>query len=188
MSTEVTVHPTAKIALTAVLIAVIVGGGLIGIKRLIRPSQNAEESGIASSAGSVSHVSASPDLLLPVIRVAVDPDAHESDWSEALAAVLHGRTEVVTDYGRVDVLTDRFAIEVERIAKWHESIGQASHYSETTKKKPVVALILLPTDKIDKLELIEDTCNSKGIKLVLLQTTKAQQGGGGNPAKPGASP
>jgi hypothetical protein len=187
MPTEVTVHPTAKIALVAVLIAVTVGSALIGLKRLIRPSQDAE-SAIVSSAANVSHVSASPDLLLPVIRVAVDPDAHESDWSEALAAVLHGRTEVVTDYGRVDVLTDRFAIEVERMAKWHESIGQASHYSETTKKKPVVALILLPTDNVDKLELIEDTCNSKGIKLVLLQTTKAQQGGGGNPAKPGASP
>jgi hypothetical protein len=98
----------------------------------------------------------------------------------APAAVLSGRTEVATDHGRVDVLTDRFAIEVDRMAKWHEGIGQAIHYSETTKKRPGIAFIVLPSDNFDKLQLIEDTCVSKGIRLVILQTTKAQQDSAGN--------
>lgn len=180
MPTEITVHPTAKIALVAVLIAVVVGSGLVGLKRLLKPKEDSSPH-IESSFASASQVETLPDLLLPVIRLAVDPEAHESDWSEALAAVLSGRTEVATEHGRVDVLTDRFAIEVDRLVKWHESIGQASHYASTTKKRPVVALIILPSDNADKLELVEDTCTSKGIKLVILQTTKAQQDGAGQP-------
>jgi hypothetical protein len=170
MPTEVTIHPTARIALLAVLIAVVVGGGLVGLKRLIGSSQ-AQKAAAASSSAAASEVGTLSGFILPVVRVAVRPDAHESEWSEALAAVLGGRTEAATDHGRVDVLTDRFAIEVDRLAKWHESIGQASHYSETTKKRPVVALIVLPSDNLDKLDLIEATCVGKGIKLLILQTT-----------------
>jgi hypothetical protein len=174
MPTEVTIHPTARIAFFAVLIAVIVGGGLVGLKRLRKPTQAANTPS-AGAAVTGSDIGLFSEFLLPVTRVPVSPDAHESAWSEALAAVLNGRTEVATDHGRVDVLTDHFAIEVDRLAKWHESIGQASHYAETTRKRAAVALIVLPDDRQDKIELIESTCNSKGIKLLILQTTKAQQ-------------
>jgi hypothetical protein len=174
MPTEVTIHPTAKIALFAALIAVVVGGGLVSLKRLIKTSQGDETPHVSTDVIQ-SNVSSFSDFLLPVISVPVSTDAHESDWSEALAAVLGGRTEVSTDHGRVDVLTDRFAIEVDRLAKWHESLGQASHYAESTKKRPAVALIVLPNDSIEKIELIENTCNSRGIKLLILQTTKAQK-------------
>lgn len=174
MPTQVTIHPTARIALVAVLIAVVVGGGLVSLKRLLKPSP-VTDAPTASVAFSRSNIDSFSEFLLPVIRVPVSPDAHESDWSEALAAAINGRTEVATDHGRVDVLTDRFAIEVDRLAKWHESIGQASHYAETTKKRAAVALIVLPNDSQDKIELIESICNSKGIKLLILQTTKAQQ-------------
>lgn len=175
MSTEVTLHPTAKIALVAVVIAVAAGSGLVGLKRILKP----EEGNLPlkeSTSASPGKVEILPDFLLPVIGLPIDPEAPESNWSEALAAVLSGRTEVTTEHGRVDVLTDRFAIEVDRLTKWHESIGQASHYASTTGKRPVVALIILPNDNTDKLELVEDTCTSKGIKLIILQTTKAQSG------------
>jgi len=177
MPTEVTVHPTAKIALTAVLIAVVVGGGLVGIKRLVHGSQT-EDSMIPPSAIRTGEVGALSQFLLPVVRVPVSPEAHEHEWTEALAATLDGRTEVATDHGRIDVVTDRFAIEVDRLAKWHEAIGQASHYAETTKKRPAIALIVLPGEGVEKLELIEDTCDSKAIKLLILETTKAQSGPG----------
>jgi len=187
MPTEVTIHPTAKIALTAVLIAVVVGVGLVGIKRLIRASQTEDSVGSASAI-TTSEIGTLSRFLLPVVRVPVSPNAHESEWSEALAATLNGRTEVATDHGRIDVLTDRFAIEVDRLAKWHEAIGQASHYSETTKKRPAIALIILPGDGIEKLELIEDICDGKGIKLLILETTKAQQADAGNRLPPVPDP
>src|SRR6056297_3029238 len=101
MPTEVTVHPTAKIALIAVLIAVVVGGGLVGLKRLIRSSQTTEPAA-ASSSIPLSEVGTLSGFLLPVVRVPVRPEAHESEWSEALAAVLGGQTEVATEHGRVD--------------------------------------------------------------------------------------
>lgn len=181
MSAEVTVHPTAKIAGVAVLIAVVAGSGLVGLKRLLKSPEGSKSQEASSPATYISSVETLPDSLLPVVRVGVDPKADEADWSEALAAFLFGRTEVATDHGRVDVLTDRFAIEVDRLAKWHEAIGQASHYAGTTNKRPAIALIILPGDNTQKLELVEDTCASKGIKLVILQTTKAQQGGVPNP-------
>jgi hypothetical protein len=34
---------------------------------------------------------------------------------------------------------------------------------------------MLPSDSFDKLELIEATCVSKGVKLLILQTTKEAQ-------------
>jgi len=179
MPTEVTVHPTAKIALIAVVIAVAAGSALVGVKRLLSPSEEVTPQS-PSLASTPVETQTLPEFLLPVVQVPVDPDASESDWAESLAAVISGRTEVATDYGRVDVVTDRFAIEVDRLAKWHEAIGQATHYSETTQKRPAIALIVLRTDNTTKLELIEETCTTKGIRLVILQTTKAQQGSGGN--------
>lgn len=167
MPTQVTVHPTAKIAFVAVLLSVFVGGGIVGLKRILSPEEPQLKA--SDSAPIVSQVRTLNEYLLPVIDLPVPADAPESYWSEALAAVLGGQTEVATQSGRVDVMTDRFAIEVDRLAKWHEAIGQASHYSHTSNKRAAAAIILLPTDSLEKIPLIEETCLSKGIKLILLQ-------------------
>ena len=46
------------------------------------------------------------------------------------------------DYTRVDCLTDTHAVEFDFANKWHESIGQALHYSVMTGKRAKVVLIL----------------------------------------------
>lgn len=171
MSTTTTLHPTAKIALKVIVISLVVGFCLLGIKRLIKPKQDNHISENKQEEQNY-HIETLTDYLLPVLRVPVDIKAHESEWCNALAKALLGETEVTTEHGRVDVLTDRFAIEVDRLAKWHEAIGQASHYAETTKKKATIALIILPNDNLDKLELIDKTCANKGIKLIILQPIK----------------
>ena len=43
--------------------------------------------------------------------------------------------------GHPDVVTDRFAIEVDRLANWKEGLGQAYAYSVDTEKEPVLALM-----------------------------------------------
>jgi len=43
--------------------------------------------------------------------------------------------------GRIDLLTEDFAIEVDFIQKWHEGIGQALHYASATGKRPALALV-----------------------------------------------
>ena len=69
----------------------------------------------------------------------------ESHWRDALAEHFRQtesdvKTEVVLKGGRCDVVTEEFAIEVDRANKWHEAIGQALHYALYLKKKPCIAL------------------------------------------------
>jgi hypothetical protein len=116
----------------------------------------------------------SGDLLLPVIDLRLPDAGLESHWSAALAMRLSGQTEAAVEGGRVDVLTEHYAIEVDRLEKWHEAIGQAAHYGLKTGRVPVAA-IMVPSDLWPisqatnaKLLLIDETCSKQGIKLVLL--------------------
>ena len=45
------------------------------------------------------------------------------------------KMEVPVKYGRIDLLTDDYAIEVDSLEKFHEAIGQALHYAKETGKK-----------------------------------------------------
>lgn len=38
--------------------------------------------------------------------------------------------EVPVRYGRIDLLTSDYAIEVDKLEKFHEAIGQALHYAK----------------------------------------------------------
>jgi hypothetical protein len=173
MPTRVQIHPTTKIAAIAVVCAIAVVVSILGVKRLIH--SDAPHAGVASQQGFVSGSSTSAPLLLPIIELTIADASLEKNWSSALAQVLGGRTEVSIEGGRVDVLTEHYAIEVDRLEKWHEAIGQASHYALKTKKTPVAALII-PSDSwplapsaVAKLRLVEETCLGKGIRLVLLR-------------------
>ncbi|THH36412.1 hypothetical protein [Neolewinella litorea] len=66
----------------------------------------------------------------------------ESDYTRALARSLGGRTEVSVTSGRVDILTDVHAIEVDWAPKWKESIGQALWYGLQTNRRAGIILIL----------------------------------------------
>ncbi len=115
------------------------------------------------------------ELLLPVVDLAISNASLESSWASALSSRLNGDTEVVVDGGRVDVVASDYAIEVDRVDKWHEGIGQATHYGTVTERIPVLALIVASDDwplsgrTRDKLKLIDETCMQQGIKLLLLR-------------------
>lgn len=102
----------------------------------------------------------------------------ESAWRDALAARLDGQSEVRIEGGRIDVLTDEWAIELDWPHKWHEGLGQALHYADATGKQGVVALISY-TQGADQLrektrrrfELVERQCEKNGIKLIVLFPT-----------------
>lgn len=65
----------------------------------------------------------------------------EAYWQHAYNdLVADGATEVRIPGGRVDILNDEYAIEVDRAGKWHEAIGQALHYANATGRKPAIAL------------------------------------------------
>ena len=72
-------------------------------------------------------------------------DAHEPVWSGWLAQQINGEAEArfVDDAGkgRVDILTDRFAIEVEW-PKAPESLEQASRHGRAFDRQPVVVYLV----------------------------------------------
>ena len=52
-----------------------------------------------------------------------------------------GETEVRIPFGRVDCVTDTYAIEFERGKNWKDGIGQSLYYAMITGKQPMIYLI-----------------------------------------------
>lgn len=66
----------------------------------------------------------------------------ESYYQDEFAKIIGGETELVLpDRTRVDILTDKYAIEVDFANKWAEGIGQSLYYALSTGKRPGVLLI-----------------------------------------------
>lgn len=54
-----------------------------------------------------------------------------------------GETEVRLPNGnRADCITDKYAVEIDFAAKYHEAIGQALDYADQTGKRPAILLIV----------------------------------------------
>ncbi|MEX2173071.1 MAG: hypothetical protein WD872_01830 [Pirellulaceae bacterium] len=179
MSTRTQLHPTAKTA------GVILGGGLaaifvvFGIRQYFGSHPSADNHFLATQevivVAPAPTMSASIEPLLPILELTISDASLESGWSAALAAVLGGQTEVSVEGGRIDILTDNYAIEVDRLEKWHEAIGQAAHYGLKSDRIAVAAL-MVPSDLWPmnaktkaKLLLIDETCTKQSIKLVILR-------------------
>lgn len=65
-----------------------------------------------------------------------------------LAVTFDGEPEVRNwDGTRVDLVTDRHAIEVDYAPKWAEAIGQALYYAEVQDKSPMVILLVQDMEK-----------------------------------------
>jgi hypothetical protein len=94
---------------------------------------------------------------------------NEKDFQEAFNKIYFkgkAQTEVPVKYGRVDILSDDYAIEVDRLEKFHEAIGQALHYAKETGKKPAIAIFIVdhePGDK-EKLKYVKWLCDYYKIK------------------------
>jgi hypothetical protein len=113
-------------------------------------------------------------LLFTLISACAAPKHHilqtEKDYQEAFNRVyFQGRAEmeVPVKYGRIDLLTGDYAIEVEGIDKFHEGIGQALHYAKETGRKPGLAVFITdPTEhELEKLKYVRRLCQSLGIKV-----------------------
>ena len=93
--------------------------------------------------------------------------AIENDYSDVLADRLNGQREVrLWDDVRVDILTDKYAIEVDWAAKWPEAIGQSLYYAILTKKEPMI-ILLIKDDKTERRHVYrcQTVCAKYGIRL-----------------------
>ena len=91
-------------------------------------------------------------------------------WSKRLAEVLGADEEVRVERGRVDVLAENYAIEVDRFEKYHEAIGQAIHYRAETGKTGVIALMVTRENlDLGKAAYIEENlCLPNDLKMIVL--------------------
>jgi hypothetical protein len=113
-------------------------------------------------------------LLLLLIIACAAPQQQtlrtEKDYQIAFNdAYFHGRArmEVSVKYGRIDLLTDEYVIEVDRLESFHEAIGQALHYAKETGKKPAIAIFMdeqRDEDK-EKLKYVIRLCGHYKIKV-----------------------
>lgn len=94
----------------------------------------------------------------------------ESDWQTAFNEnVTHGQMEYSTIHGRVDILTDNNAIEVDYVRNYLQGIDQVLQYSTETGRKPGIALIIDgPEDSFQSLIQAKLLCNKQNIKFWLV--------------------
>jgi len=68
-------------------------------------------------------------LLVPLVASS-QTGAQYADYIQGL---IRGQREVSVASGRVDLMTKEYAFEIERVAKWKDSIGQSIWYGLTSE-------------------------------------------------------
>lgn len=159
-----------RIGIVAVVVLAMLGLAVRFLKH------NRPESGNGPHAAPFADFSTLSDtLLVPVIELEVQDRTLEKNWTAALAARLGGQAEVTVPYGRIDVLTGTYAIEIDYLHKWKEGIGQTLHYASVKGITPCLALIYERTENQTdagmngEIAHVESLCTSKGIRLLILK-------------------
>lgn len=156
-----------SIKVAAVTLAFFVAIGLFA--RLSR-DRNQETGDSSTSLDSI--LADTSSILIPQISLNVPDHSKENVWISALSKKINGKSEASVDFGRADVLTETYAVEVDFFFKWKEGLGQALHYGSVTGLIPVVALITEEPPNNELLKQIESLCTSKGVKVILLVPKK----------------
>jgi hypothetical protein len=82
-------------------------------------------------------------LLTFLVAQASAQSITESDWQVAFnSKVLHGKLEVPLSTGRADIVTNQYAVEVDKASKYLEGIAQAKKYAKGSGKAPGLALYI----------------------------------------------
>ena len=74
---------------------------------------------------------------------------------------------ILPDKTRIDILTDKEAIEVDWASKWAEGIGQSLHYSTMTGKEAGLILILKKPDDSKYVARVKHILLIKSLKINL---------------------
>ena len=94
----------------------------------------------------------------------------EAHYRDALVVALKNKgespkIEVKCDGGRVDILTEEYAIEVKTATQWHKAIGQAAHYATVLKRKPAIAIFDVKKLTAEKRSALEKTAEDFKIEV-----------------------
>lgn len=96
----------------------------------------------------------------------------ENQWQVAFNnKVARGKLEVASGGGRVDIVNDSHAIEVDKVSKWKQGLAQAERYAEATGKKAGLALYIDgETDGFEIFKEAKETCEDRGITVWLINS------------------
>ena len=90
----------------------------------------------------------------------------ESYYQHEFAVIIGGQTEVRLANGtRADIVTDKYAIEVDFGAKWAEAIGQSLSYGIELEKQAGILLVISGEDEIRFLERLMPVAVEHGIQV-----------------------
>jgi hypothetical protein len=105
-------------------------------------------------------------LILFSISMFSQTKQRESYYQDKFAKIVGGETEVVLSDGtRADIVTDKYAIEVDFGTKWAESIGQSLSYAIQLEKKAGVLLVISGEDEIRFLDRLMAVAVEHGIQV-----------------------
>ena len=105
-------------------------------------------------------------LILFSISMFSQTKQNEKYYQDKFAKIVNGETEVRLDDGtRADIVTDKYAIEVDFGAKWAESIGQSLSYAIQLEKKAGVLLVISGEDEIRFLDRLMTVAVEHGIQV-----------------------
>lgn len=80
-------------------------------------------------------------FLLLAIMTNLTAQSYEWNYRDSIQVILGGTVEYPVESGRVDILTDEYAIEVEFANKWKDAIGQSLWYGLQTNRQPAIVLV-----------------------------------------------
>lgn len=112
--------------------------------------------------------SKSEQITAEIKRAQVDiKSLPESFYRDYVALHFKGEIEYYIRGKRIDVVTDEYAIEVERAYKWREGIGQSLDYGFLTGKTPCIVLIVIDEKDENYLEQLLNVVRYWKLKIVV---------------------
>lgn len=108
-----------------------------------------------------------------IMLVAVSAADERSETARIAEQYGFAAEQVMPDGTRCDLVSDRYAIEVEWASKWKEAPGQATLYAIWTGKQPAIVLLTEGGDE-DKVHLLRCrlVCERLGIALAVRRVQK----------------
>ncbi len=93
----------------------------------------------------------------------------ESDWQVAFNSIVtNGEMEVIVSSGRIDILTEQYAIEVDKVINYQEGLKQALQYAKSSKRLPGLALYFDGEGTLHNLDDAREQCKVLGIQIWLI--------------------
>lgn len=93
----------------------------------------------------------------------------ESDYTKMVKNHFNGISHCKLDCGLIpDVITAKYAIEVDYTHKWAESIGQSLLYAKVTNRKPLIVFIYDKLRDYKQLDLVLSLLRQLAIRVYVI--------------------